>query len=182
MWTGIVCSVLNRFPVDSICDAVLCHLCQSDLISKEKKKATWRKRTHAHCFVILACHISWQVRYSVILNNMNAFGRCTNCHDFPHKTRLQCEINLVGERAGFGLTGPCSDHGQVMLRSAVHRAWSPVSHSHCVLHLNAWLLFFFLSFCCLAFSTHLASKSLPQTMFPLPSKLAHRPVQFYWYL
>lgn len=40
MWTGIVCSVLNRFPVDSICDAVLCHLCQSDLISKEKKKAT----------------------------------------------------------------------------------------------------------------------------------------------
>lgn len=42
---------------------------------------------------------------------MNAFGRCTKCHDFPHKTRLQCEINLVSERAGFGLTGPCSDHG-----------------------------------------------------------------------
>lgn len=97
-------------------------------------------------------------------------------------TRLQCEINLVGERAGFGLTGPNSDHGQVMLRSAVHHAWSPVSHSHCVLHLNVWLLFFFLPFLlCCVFDT--SGQQIPSsTMFPLPWKLPHRLVQFYWYL
>lgn len=121
------------------------------------------------------------MHYSVILN-INAFGRCTKCHDFPHKTRLQCEINLVGERVGFGLTV----RARIMVKSCSDRPCTTLD-LRCLI-LTAFCIWtcgcysFYCCLCCVAFSAHQASKSLPQTMFPLLRKLLHRLVQFYWYL